>query len=268
MSFAESAGAKESLVVRPGSYPHRYSVLGVPVAAVDIERAEHVLVQWALAPCARIVTVPDVSNIVRAQDDDRLMAIHQRADMVVPDGTPLVWIGRARGQNVSRTCGPDLMDHVMAHSARSGLKHYFYGGAPGVAEELRVAFESRYPGVCITGTATPPYRALTADELHQLADEISACGADLVWIGISTPKQEYLMADLAPLISATMLGVGAAFDFHSGRVRRAPRWMQRVGLEWLYRLLSQPRRLWRRYLVMAPRFVFAVALDAMKKSRS
>lgn len=249
------------------SKPLRYSVLDVPVSAVSLDIARSLLEEWANDQVARIVTVPDTSNIVRSQDDQRLLAIHRRAAMVVPDGTPLVWIGKARGMTVSRTCGPDLMDHVLANSAIKGLKHYFYGGKPGVAERLKAEFERRYPGVRIVGAGTPPFRPLSEEELRSAADEIVASGADVVWIGISTPKQEFLMADLEPLISATMLGVGAAFDFHTGEVRRAPRWMQKVGIEWVYRLMKEPRRLWKRYLLMAPRFVFAITKEVLGGQR-
>lgn len=249
------------------SMPLRYSVLGVPVSAVSLDIARSMLEEWADDRVARIVTVPDTSNIVRSQDDHRLLAIHQRADMVVPDGTPLVWIGKARGMTVSRTCGPDLMDHVLASSAITGLKHYFYGGKPGVAERLKAEFERRYPGVRIVGAGTPPFRPLSDEELRLAADEIVASGADVVWIGISTPKQEFLMADLEPMMSATMLGVGAAFDFHTGEVRRAPRWMQKVGFEWVYRLMKEPRRLWKRYLLMAPRFLLAIIKEAFVGQR-
>jgi N-acetylglucosaminyldiphosphoundecaprenol N-acetyl-beta-D-mannosaminyltransferase len=176
--------------------------------------------------------------------------------MITPDGMPLVWLGRRVGHPVERTCGPDLMEKVLADTARTGLRHYLYGGKPGVAERLKARVEARFPGISIVGVETPPFEPLTADEFLAVAGRIRGTRADVVWIGISTPKQEFLMRDLARLVPATLIGVGAAFDFHSGAIRRAPRWMQKSGLEWLHRLISEPKRLWRRYLVLAPRFVW------------
>lgn len=240
-----------------------FDVLGIPVAATNLERAAEQLVAWSDDEQGRVVTVPDVSNIVRAQDDGALLAVHRGAAMVVPDGTPLVWIGKLRGHSVGRTCGPDLMQKVLSQSKETGLRSFLYGGKAGVAERLKDVFEAQYPGAKIVGASTPPFQPLTPDELNEIAAEIRAAQADLVWIGISTPKQEYLMARLAPLVPCTLLGVGAAFDFHTGEVKRAPRWMQVSGLEWLFRLLSEPKRLWRRYILMAPRFVGLVFLDSI-----
>lgn len=240
-----------------------FDVLGVPVSVTNLAAAEAQLVAWAADRKGRIVTAPDVSNVVRAQDEPELLATHRQASLVVPDGTPLVWIGKLRGKPVERTCGPDLMERVVAGSGRSGLKSYFYGGKDGVAERLKAAFEARFPDARIVGVGTPPFRPLTDGEIDALVGDIERSGADLVWIGISTPKQEALMARLVSRVPVTLLGVGAAFDFHTGDVRRAPKWAQRTGLEWAYRLFSEPRRLWRRYLVMAPRFVWLVARQAL-----
>jgi len=184
--------------------------------------------------------------------------------MVTPDGMPLVWLGRLAGKPVSRTSGADIMDQVFRDSEKSGLKHYFYGGNPGVAAKLRDVLQRRFPRLDIVGADFPPFRPLTPEELKSAADAMNASGADVIWIGISTPKQEWLMADLQPFVRGTMLGVGAAFNFLSGEVPRAPRWMQNAGLEWSWRLASEPRRLWRRYLIVIPRFVFSLAVRALK----
>lgn len=237
-----------------------YEVLGVPVSATTLETASAAVLSWASDSQGRFVIIRDVHGIMEAQEDSELMELHQRAAMVTPDGMPLVWLGRHAGHPVERTCGPDLMEKILSQSPQTGLRHYFYGGKPGIAERLRKVFESSYPGVAIVGTGAPPFRPLSPQELADAAERIRESGAHVVWIGISTPKQEFLMRDLAPLVPATLLGVGAAFDFHSGAVKRAPLWMQRNGLEWLHRLASEPRRLWRRYLVMAPRFVWLVAI--------
>jgi N-acetylglucosaminyldiphosphoundecaprenol N-acetyl-beta-D-mannosaminyltransferase len=238
--------------------PRTFSVLGVPVAEVNLDTAAGLIESWAKDDVGRFVTCPDVSNVMRSQDDQLLMAAHLQAAMVVPDGTPLVWVGRARGMNVSRTCGPDLFEHLMARSAASNCRHYLLGGRDGVAQQLKERMEARYPFVSIVGLRTPPFRDMTEGELSDVSNDIRESGADIVWVGISTPKQEFLMQKLVASSDATFIGVGAAFDFHAGVVQRAPKWMQKNGLEWIYRLLSEPRRLWKRYLVMAPMFVVSL----------
>lgn len=235
-----------------------YDVLGVPISATTLDSASGAIAQWASDDVGRCVFIRDVHGIMQAQNDAQLMQMHHQAAMVTPDGMPLVWLGRKAGLAVSRTCGPDLMERVLADSPTTGLKHFFYGGKPGVAEKLKINFENRFPGLKVVRTDTPPFRPLTPVELKAVADDINESGADVVWIGLSTPKQEYLMDALRPNIRSTLIGVGAAFDFHTGAVKRAPKWMQGIGLEWLWRFASEPRRLWRRYLVMAPRFAYLI----------
>lgn len=248
-----------------------YDVLGVPMSATTLDTASAAIVRWADDDKARFVFIRDVHGIMQAKEDEELMRLHQEASMVTPDGMPLVWLGQQAGRPVSRTCGPDLMEKVLLESPRTGLKHYFYGGKPGVAEQLKAGFEARAPGLNVVGVDTPPFRQLTPAELDEVAAQINRSGADVVWIGLSTPKQEYLMSALAPKIRSTLIGVGAAFDFHTGAVKRAPHWMQKRGLEWAFRLASEPRRLWRRYLIMAPKFVWLIArakLSAPNASRA
>ncbi|WIJ23911.1 WecB/TagA/CpsF family glycosyltransferase [Devosia sp. RR2S18] len=234
-----------------------YDVLGVPVSAVTPECVARIIQSWASDDAGRMVTAPDVSNVVRAQDDPLLMSVHRNANLVLPDGTPLVWIGKRRGVRVERTCGPDTMDFLMSQPS---LKHYLYGGKPGVSEMVKAHFQRKYPQVQIVGHQTPPYHELTEGELAELSGEIEKASADVVWIGLSSPKQEYLMQRLVRHTSCTLLAVGAAFDFHAGTVRRAPAWMQKSGLEWLWRLIQDPARLWPRYILLAPRFVWLTAI--------
>ncbi|KUO49471.1 MAG: hypothetical protein APF78_07695 [Sphingomonadales bacterium BRH_c3] len=238
-----------------------FDVLGLPIAAVTPARASKIIHCWAEDDKGRMVCLRDVHGIMRALDDKDLFDIHLAADMLSPDGTPLALIGKWRGVDVEQTCGANLLERMMEDSMRSGLKHYFYGGNNGVAEEMVAILRDSYPGIDIVGFGTPPFRPLTSDEFQALVDEIRRTKADVVWIGLSTPKQEILMHQLKPHISATALGIGAVYDFVTGRVKRAPRWMQQMGLEWLHRFLSEPRRLWRRYLVLAPRFVWRVAFS-------
>jgi N-acetylglucosaminyldiphosphoundecaprenol N-acetyl-beta-D-mannosaminyltransferase len=241
----------------------RYDVLGVPMSATTLDSACAAILTWAEDNVGRFVFIRDVHGIMQAQNDPVLLELHHKAAMVTPDGMPLVWLGKKAGLAVSRTCGPDLIDYVMAASVQSGVRHFLYGGKPGVSEALASVFGERYPGLSIVGTDTPPFRPLREAELRGIASQINESGADVVWVGLSTPKQEYLMAELAPYVRATLIGVGAAFDFHTGAVKRAPGWMQRSGLEWSYRLISEPRRLWRRYLIMAPKFVWLVATRSL-----
>lgn len=241
-----------------------YDVLGIPISATTLDTASRAIHGWAKDDISRFVFIRDVHGVMQAQSDPELMRLHRDAAMVTPDGMPLVWLGQLSGSPVSRTCGPDLMEKVLKDSAQSGLTHFFYGGKPGVAEALQEAFQSRFPTLKIVGTDTPPFRPLTPAELKSVAKEINDRGADVVWIGVSTPKQEFLMRDLVPLTSATFIGVGAAFDFHTNNVKRAPKWMQRSGLEWSWRLASEPKRLWRRYLIIAPHFVWSIFMDGIR----
>ena len=228
-----------------------FDVLGVPVSVTSLDAASKAIHRWARDDRGRFVCIRDVHGVMQAQQNSNLLEAHRSAAMVTPDGMPLVWIGRGRGLPVSRTCGPDLMERVLRDSEGSGLTHYFYGGKAGVAQRLAEHFD----GAVISGSETPPFRDLSDGEIERLARRIRDSAADVVWIGLSTPRQELLMRQLAPLVPATLIGVGAAFDFHAGVVKRAPAWMQRCGLEWAFRLAREPRRLWRRYLVMAPRFL-------------
>ena len=206
---------------------------------------------------------------MEAQADAAFKKILNDAFLCTPDGMPMVWAGRLDGHaEMRRVYGPDLMLDVCAWSETSGAKHFFYGGADGVAELLAQKLKNKFPKLQVVGTYTPPFRALNEAELKALQEKVSVTRPDFFWVGLSTPKQEKFMAEFLPQLDATlMVGVGAAFDFHSGRVRQAPRWMQRSGLEWLYRLGSEPRRLWRRYCRNNPLFVlnFLAQLTGLKK---
>lgn len=231
-----------------------YRVLGVKVSAVDMPKAVETLDRLARRPGTApgaYVCVRDVNGIMESQRDPALLAIHERAAMVTPDGMPVVWLGKRSGRGrVDRVYGPDLLHAVCAVSVECGYRHFFYGGGEGVADLLARRLGERFAGLAVVGTHCPPFRPLREDERRVVADEIRASGADFVWVGLSTPKQERFMAEMAPLLpGVVLLGVGAAFDFHAGLKPQAPRWLQRSGLEWAFRLATEPRRLWRRYLV-------------------
>jgi N-acetylglucosaminyldiphosphoundecaprenol N-acetyl-beta-D-mannosaminyltransferase len=242
-------------VISSCAAPPRYDVLGIGVSVVSPATALGCLIAWSKDEIGRFVCIRDVHGIMHARHDPDFREIHREAAMVTPDGMPLAWIGTLRRHPVERTCGPDLMLAALAASADQGLKHYFCGGKEGVAEELAERMRTRFQGVQIVGIESPPFGELANDEVRRLADRLNASGADLVWIGLSTPKQEKLMRRLRPMVTSTLIGVGAAFDIHAGRINRAPRWMQRLSLEGVYRLIKEPKRLWRRYLVLAPQFV-------------
>lgn len=237
--------------------PPRFNVLGVGVHALSLDEARDRLVAVHGRKRAGCVFATGVHGISEAQRDPALRATLNGAWLNVPDGMPLVWLGRCHGHRaVTRVYGPDLMLAVCDVGRAVGLTHYFYGGAPGVADTLREKLTVRFPGLAVVGTFTPPFRELTGDEFTAFQSDVAAKQPDLVWIGLSTPKQERFAAAVASQLEAgALITVGAAFDFHSGRVRQAPRWMQRSGLEWLHRLGTEPRRLGRRYLVNNPLFV-------------
>jgi len=239
----------------------RFNVLGVSLRAMNLRVATAAILEAVRTRSKGYVCVTGVHGVIEAQDDEGFRRILNAAFLNTTDGMPLVWLGRHYvGGEIDRVYGPDLMLEVFDATQRGEATHFFYGGAPGVAEELKAKLEARFPGVQVVGTYTPPFRPLEATEEAELAALLAEKKPDLFWVGLSTPKQERFMAEYLPKLETTvMLGVGAAFDFHSGRVQQAPRWIQRSGFEWLYRLCSQPKRLARRYLVNNPRFLWRIA---------
>jgi N-acetylglucosaminyldiphosphoundecaprenol N-acetyl-beta-D-mannosaminyltransferase len=244
-----------------------FRVLGVRVDAVQIVDAVVRMEEWiGRREGSRYVAVTGMHGVTEAQHDAEFKKILNGAGMVVPDGMPLVWLGRRKGFAGlrRRVYGPELLETFCAETAGKGYRHFFYGGAPGVAEELGGRFARRYPGMVIAGTYCPPFRALTEEEDRRVIEEIEGARADVVWVGLSTPKQERWMYEHRERLSAPVLvGVGAAFDFHTGRVGQAPEWMRENGLEWMYRLLREPRRLWRRYLIYGSEFAVLASLELL-----
>lgn len=235
------------------------AVLGVPLSRLTMERAVNIVGTWVARGETRYISTCDVHCLMRAQTDPGLRQALANADIVAADGAPVAWTARMRfGPGIARVCGPDLMLELCARSSVTGWRHYFYGGAEGVAETLASELQRRYPGLEVAGTACPPFRELSQDERQAALDHIQQSKADIVWVGLGCPKQDAWMFENARKLEGVVsIGVGAAFDFHSGRVTRAPAWIRKAGFEWLHRLCSEPRRLWRRYLVLAPQFVLA-----------
>jgi N-acetylglucosaminyldiphosphoundecaprenol N-acetyl-beta-D-mannosaminyltransferase len=237
-------------------------VLGVPLAVTDYERT----LDWidaAVALGAReYLCVAAVHTVMESREDDALREAVDGAAFTVPDGQPLAWALRKLGHDIdARVYGPELMKRACARSERSGQRFYLYGGRDEHAlAQLAANLLDRHPGLRLAGGWSPPHRELTDAELDEVAARINVSGADVVWVGIGVPKQEKWMAAMRDRLDAPVLvGVGAAFDFHAGLIPQAPAWMQRRGLEWLYRLMQEPRRLWKRYARHNPRFVAGFA---------
>jgi N-acetylglucosaminyldiphosphoundecaprenol N-acetyl-beta-D-mannosaminyltransferase len=238
----------------------RVNILGVGVSAVNMPLALARIDGWVSAKDRQYVCVCPVHSIMECRRSEEVRGIFNSAGMVTPDGMPVVWVARSSGHpEVDRVYGPDLM---LAALERNRHRHFFYGGGPGVAKRLEETMKGRFPQLEVAGVLEPPFAPL--DELctPEAARTINDSGADVVWVGMSSPKQDRWIARMRQLLDAPVLiAVGAAFDFHTGTVRQAPRWMQRSGLEWVFRLAMQPRRLWRRYLIDNPWFLWELALQ-------
>lgn len=237
--------------MRPAS-PPRYNVLGLGIAALTLTSARDLILGVRGHGKSGYICLATAHGVTEAQHDPELRTAYEGAWLITPDGMPFVWLGPP---GVERVYGPDLLLAVCEAGRAIGLRHYLYGGAPGVTQQLAANLRNRFPEVEIVGEYTPPFRPLDEAESAALAADVARARPDVMWVGISSPKQEKFMARYAPQLDAgVMIGVGAAFDFHSGRVRQAPRWIQRSGLEWLFRLVTEPRRLGPRYLKTTPLF--------------
>lgn len=241
--------------------PRRTNVLGVGISAMSLETAVNLTFEAIDQKRKGYVCVTGVHGVIEAQDSEEFRNILNESFLTTPDGMPMVWVGKWNGHSeIQRVYGPDLMLAVLERSVDAGVTHYFYGGGDGVAQLLAQRVRERFPGLQVVGAYTPPYRPLNRQEEQTLVEDIAALRPDCIWVGLSTPRQERFMRDYICKLDATlMFGVGAAFDFHAGLVRQAPKWMQQSGLEWAFRLCMEPRRLWRRYLINNSRFVLQIA---------
>lgn len=246
---------------------HEYAnVLGVNISAVNLHRATEMADRWIEANHPGYVCVTGVHGVMEAQRDPDLREILNRAVMNTPDGMPMSWVGRLQGfSNMDRVFGPEFMSAMCELSLNRGYRHFLYGGQPGVAEQLQAVLKREFPSLQIVGTYTPPFRSLNAEEEDALVVQVQNARPHIMWIGLSTPKQERFMAQYVNLLQVPLLvGVGAAFDFHTGRIRDCSPWVKRFGLQWLHRLAQDPKRLWRRYLRNNPAFVWNIALQLLK----
>ncbi len=252
------------------SSPPSVEVVGVPIARTDYGA----MVEWIEAMVRTgergYVCVCNVHTVMAAREDPELRAALAASSINVPDGQPLVWAINLLGHSLAdRVYGPELMLRSCARAAEAGQRLYLYGGRnQGALVQLALNLRQRFPGLKIVGGYSPPHRPLSELEREAVIEEINRSRADVVWVGIGVPKQEKWMAQVRTDLEAPVLiGVGAAFDFHAGLVPQAPEWLQRIGLEWAYRLGREPRRLWRRYLRYNPRFLVALTLQLLRHNR-
>lgn len=243
----------------------RINILGVGVHAITMAQTLDQISTWIEQGLRQYVSICTVHTIMECRQSEPVRRAVNQAGLATPDGMPLVWLGRLKSNlEVTRVYGPDLMLSLCELSARCGYRQYFYGGREGVAELLADRLQARFPGLQIAGTYCPPYRPLTYQEDACVIDQINQTAPDIIWVGLGTPKQDLWMAAHRDQLTAPVLiAVGAAFDFHAGRLPQAPKWMQRSGLEWCFRLLHEPRRLWYRYLIYNPLFIFLTLVQSL-----
>lgn len=227
------------------------------------------IARWIEERQRAYVVVTNVHTVMETQFRPEYRAIVNQAGMVAPDGMPLVLLSRWLGRyHVERVYGPDLMQELSGLSVARGYRQYYFGGAEGTPDILAELLQRQFPGLIVVGKHSPPFRSLTPEEDHAVVDMINRANPDVVWVGLGCPKQDLWIADHRDRLNAPVLiGVGAAFDFLSGQKKQAPRWMMRYSLEWLFRLCQEPRRLWRRYLLYNPLFVFLVILQIARLRR-
>jgi len=222
------------------------------------------ILNWAKIFASRIVFAANVHMLMEAHDSSAFKQIVNSADLVTPDGMPLVWMMRLKGQkDQQRVYGPTLMLHVLEAAVRENVPVGFYGSSPEILRSLLARMQARFPSLKVAYSFSPPFQELSQEEDAGIVERINASSVRILFVGLGCPKQEKWMAEHRGRVNAVMLGVGAAFDFHAGVKSQAPSWMQKMGLEWLFRFAVEPRRLWRRYLYHNPRFVFLAILDLL-----
>lgn len=241
----------------------KINVLGVGVSPINQESARIIIGKAIEENTKGYICVTGVHGVMEAQASEGFKKILNNGFLVTPDGMPMVWMGKFFGANeMNRVYGPDLMLNICEAGLEKNYRHFLYGGGDKVAKMLKEKLVKRYPELKIVGTFTPPFRPLNNVEEENLRESVFAAKPDIIWVGLSTPKQERFMAEYIDKLDTTlMFGVGAAFDFHAGLVPQAPAWMQNSGLEWFFRLCKEPRRLWRRYLKNNPLFIWKICMQ-------
>ncbi|WP_069470589.1 WecB/TagA/CpsF family glycosyltransferase [Candidatus Marithrix sp. Canyon 246] len=240
-------------------------ILGMRVDATNYNKATNQVIQWIKNNESRYVCIANVHMTMEAYDKPEFQKIVNSADLVTPDGMPLVWTLRRLGIKIDdRVYGPTLMLHVCEAAEKHGIPIGLYGGSSETLEALKKNLKNKYTKIKIVYSYSPPFRSLTPEEDEQVVTNINALGVKILLVGLGCPKQEIWMNNHKDRLKVVMLGVGAAFDFHAGKIKQAPRWMQNIGIEWLFRLIMEPKRLWKRYLKHNPRFVVLIILQLIK----
>ncbi|NPV55517.1 MAG: WecB/TagA/CpsF family glycosyltransferase [Anaerolineae bacterium] len=246
--------------------PVRSSViLGVRVHALAMQHALAAICGWIADHQSRYICCTPAHAIMACYDEPELRSVYNRSGLSTPDGMAIVWLLRLRGfSETRRVYGPDLLEAACRFGLDEGWRHYFWGGAPGVAGRVAQVLTARFPGLQVVGVESPPFRPLTQQELQAVRMRIIQSGAQIVWVAIGSPRQERWMAENSAFLpGVTLIGVGAAFDFISANKPQAPHWVQRIGMEWFFRFLSEPGRLFKRYILGYPRFVFLIVMEAL-----
>ncbi len=244
---------------------NRCSILGVNVAVTDMSQITKYILKNIHQLKGEYITLSNVHTTVLSYENKDYRMIQNRAFLALPDGSPLSYVQRLRGfQDARQTAGPDLMDKMWQLTENTDIKHYFYGGSPEAIDNLKKNLKKKYPYLKIAGMESPPFRKLTKEEDTAAVKRINESSADIVWVGLGAPKQEQWMYNHKGKVNALMFGVGAGFDFHAGTVKRAPKWMREHYLEWLYRLIQDPKRLWKRYIETNAKFVLYLLWNAFR----
>lgn len=241
----------------------RFFLYGQPISAKPLDEVMDIIAGYSDDELGRYICCRDVSSLVALAENGPLCDVHRRATFVLPDGMPLVWLGKLRGKTVARCAGPDLMQLMLEHPTHRHLKHMLWGGQPGVVEQLKARFSNANIVAAETPVIYPDRPAHDGNAIEIIAQ----AKPDIVWVGLSSPKQDYWMLAHYKHLSCTLIGVGAAFDFHAGRQKRAPTWMQKAGLEWTHRIVHEPKRLFSRYAQAVPRFIRLVFQDLTHNMR-
>jgi len=241
----------------------RVSILGVGVHALSMLQSLKVAAAWIQTRQPGYICFTPAHALMDCYDHPEIRQIYNNSGLTTPDGMPIVWLLRWYGhRNVERVYGPDFLLEMCKYSLAKGYRHFFYGSTIEVLDNLKKSITERYPDLKIVGFESPPFRSLSEEEEIKLIKRIHDAAPDILWVGLGSPKQEIWMSKFINRLNVPVLaGVGAAFDFLSGNKPQAPRWMQRIGLEWFFRLVTEPRRLWRRYLLQYPRFIFLVVMQ-------
>ena len=233
------------------------NILGVRIAAINMDWLLKFTEKYIKNLSGDYICVSNVHTTVTSYEDKSYRLVQNGGMLAIPDGGPLSSIGRRRGaKKMDRTTGPSYMDEVLRRSVALGWKHYFYGSTQDTLDKLRTEINKKYPGLQIVGMYSPPFRAMKEEEDQEIVEDINAVAPDFLWVGLGAPKQEKWMAKHQGKVKGLMVGVGAAFDYFAGNIKRAPGWMQKANLEWLYRLIQDPKRLFKRYFVTNSKFIW------------